>query len=259
MQPKKPGLINMKSAAAWLSAFAVAYAGAWLCDAIYAIKETKPPIELDANAPEMIVCGRTYALNVVSNELALTLPQERLVRYRLALTAEGEPSDVLAFTGLEPGSNGVIRLRLEEEQLRRHAGTNLLTLAVDEANVVAHRRSVVIKAKDRADNWEVAADGLLPGGRYCLSIDNLLPTKKRPNEVEVALYEAGAKRICARRRFNILRLRRANGDAWEFDVPKAKGRYQLIAYAGVSGACNGIGMVYKSVAVRLLSQREDGK
>ena len=106
-----------------------------------------------------------------------------------------------------------------------------------------------LEAKPGPYNWTPVTMSLVKSRRYELFIGRIKVEAGKTTQVCVRLYDMQKKTGTAGRFFSLGRDQSASNLKWSFETPNVDGDYRVIAYAGVPGKCDGVGVSYRDVRV----------
>ena len=119
---------------------------------------------------------------------------------------------------------------------------------------------IEILPKDSTHNYVTVAtnDMLERGKRYIIKFEDVKFIQGNSDGVVLSLYDMTNKEAIVSEVFDVAYCQKHNGFEWSFDIPEKNNHdLQVIAYSGIPGSTNGLGMVYKGLSMHVLEQ--DGR
>lgn len=109
--------------------------------------------------------------------------------------------------------------------------------------------AVTLAPKPGLYNWAPLSPTLERGRKYTLSVGRVEVECGSAPQVSVRLYDLANKKGVSDRKFDLANGRELSNLRWEFETPLEEGDYRVIAYAGVPGKCDGVGVAYRDISV----------
>jgi hypothetical protein len=106
-----------------------------------------------------------------------------------------------------------------------------------------------LEARPISSNWIPVTSKLEKARRYELSIGQVKIVAGEASHVCIRLYDMQNRVGVSVNTFAVGDDKSVSGVRWKFNTPSADGDYRVIAYAGIPGKCNGVGVTYTDVSV----------
>ena len=106
-----------------------------------------------------------------------------------------------------------------------------------------------LEAKPGANNWMPITSTLEKSKKYDLHVGQVRVDTGKTPQVYLRLYDMQGNAAISGRAFAITGNQGLSGLQWTFETPNEDGDYRVIAYAGVPGKCDGVGVSYVDVRI----------